>query len=383
MFKLIKFVLVVVILTTLAIAEPNRPETAEVQQRSNLVPAAESQQTKSDQIEIYNLLDSKIISLEKQIEQTKEEIDKKFDYQIQCNEKAITSVNTSISGATLAVTILTIVVAFMGVGLGIYISRQVRDVTHIAKQSKTILDDHIKIRDEVRDLDAKIKSNMSELYDDLKEEETRKLVERLCEVPEDIANLNSTLASRCIPEELFPKVKKAYQSLACGMGQHKGEYHLLFFQHFPGLAIFDKDLQNEIEDDYSRIMRFCFKNDIMRTSEKFIKAVIKEGAVPGFSDKIKKYFIALRLSAFGNFPELHQHIYNVLATKENRFDLYSILSAQNELGDIAGFYGQYLLSDYKGHKGGRNNGAEDKILAEIAKTVKAKKEDSQPEPPKS
>ena len=44
MFKLLKLALIIVILATIAIAEPNQPETTEVQQGPNSVLATESQQ---------------------------------------------------------------------------------------------------------------------------------------------------------------------------------------------------------------------------------------------------------------------------------------------------------------------------------------------------
>jgi len=79
MSKLISLTLIIAALATLAIAEPNQPETIKTQQRPNSEPAAESQQVEPVQLKIYNLLDNKINGLEKQVQQTKEEIDKKVD----------------------------------------------------------------------------------------------------------------------------------------------------------------------------------------------------------------------------------------------------------------------------------------------------------------
>ena len=78
MSKPISLALIIVILATIAIAEPNQVEITEVQQGANSVPVAECKQVEADQLEMYNLLNKKIIELEKQIQQTKEEIDKKF-----------------------------------------------------------------------------------------------------------------------------------------------------------------------------------------------------------------------------------------------------------------------------------------------------------------
>lgn len=381
MSKLISLALIIVILTTLAIAEPNQPETTEVQQGSNSVPAAGNQQAEPDQLEIYNLLDNKIIELEKHIRQTKEEIDKKFDYHMRCNDAAINSVNTSISGASYALMIFGIIVTFLGVGLGIYIARQVSNVTQIAKQSKTVLVNHLKIRDEVRSLDEDIKNNMSKLYNDLKEEETRALIKRLNEVPEDIGNLFPILASREIQKEFFPQIKKAFQALSGSAtgDERKYSYLGLFFQHFAGLAIFDDDLHDKMESNYLNLMQFSFENDIMNTSEDFVKVIIKEGDILDFTEKIKKYFIAMQQSKFKNRSELHRHIYKSLLTKENRFALYSILQQEEQLKDMAKIYGQHLLSDYKN---ARNSEAENKMLIDITEAIETKKEDNKPKPQK-
>lgn len=378
MSKLISLALTIVILATLAIAEPNQPETTEVQQGSNSVRAAESLQAEPDQLEKYNLLDNKIIGLEKYIRQTKDEIDKKFDYQMRCNDTAINSVNTSISGATYALAIIGLV----GIVLGIYITWQAKNVAIIEKQSEKILDNHLKIKKEVKILDEDIKNNMKKLYNQLKEEETKALIERLHEVPEDIMNLFRILASRKISKKFFSQMKKAYQSLSDDAIKEEAKYlyHSLFFQHFPSLAIFDEDLQNEIEDNYLQLMQSFFINDITRTSKEFIKVIIKEDDVLDFSEKIKKYFIALKQSKFKNCLELHKHIYKTLLTKENRFNLYFILSSEELLEGVVMFYGQFLLTDYK--DASRNTETENKALIDITEAIETKKADIKPEPPK-
>ena len=364
MSKLISFALVIVILAPIAIADPNQPETIE-QQVSNLVPAADSQLSEPDQLEL-NSLD--IIELEKHIQQVKEEIDKKFDYQMRCNDIAMNSVNTSISGATHALAIFAIIVTFGGIILGVYISVQVKNVTNIAKQCKSVLE----IRDEVMALDENIKNNMSKLYSSLKEEETIALVERLCEVPEDVNNLFQILASRPLSAELFPQMKKAFQSLSGDLPGHEGkdQYYILFFQHFAGLAIIDEDLQGEIENRLLELIQSCFRNDIIKASEDFIKVVAKD--ILGFSGKIKKYFIALQQSHFAEFTKLHDCIYNTLLTKENRFNLYFILQSDAMLKGLAIIYGQHLLSNYKDVK---NTEAESEVLTEIAGAIETKEED--------
>ena len=133
-----------------------------------------------------------------------------------------------------------------------------------------------------------------------------------------------------------------------------------------------------MEANYLALMQLSFKNDITQTSEKFIKVIVKEGGCLKFGEKIKKYFIALNMSEFARNLELHEHIYTVLDSKENRFDLYSILSSEEELKDMATFYGKFLLTNYQANS--KNTDTENKILIAIAEAIETKRNDSEPEP---
>jgi len=316
----------------------------------------------SKQIE---LLIREVSDLRKDLKDTKTEVNQKLDYQMQCNEQALNSVNTSISGATLALTIVGIIVVGVGILLGIYISFVERKVRNLTDENKSILETHLKIKDDVEKLDNNIKRNMAQLYDDLKKEETKVLVERLAKVPEDILNLFENLASREIPDELYSRIKEAYQKLKGTERSREAEsqYLTLFFQHFPALVLFDKDLENEIEGSYRRLMASAFKNDIIQTSCEFLRACTDKGIL-NWREKIKKYFIALSKSTHKGLPELYREIYKALSTKENRFNFYSILKSEDKLKQISKIYGQHILADYGGASG--NTESEEKVLKEIA-----------------
>ena len=320
------------------------------------------------QVKIYESLISEIHDLKADLKETKREIDNRFAYQMQCNEEAINSVNTSISGATLALTIVGIIVIVGGIVLGFYITLVERKVRNLTNENKSILETHIKIKDDVEKLDSHIKRNMAQLYDDLKKEETKVYVQRLVKVPKDIVNLADILTSRDIPIEFFPKLKEAYKSLSEETSEdpklYETAYRMLFFQHFPSVAIFDNELQDGIEKAYSGLMRSSFENDIIKTSREFIMVCI-DGDILDYREKIKKYFTALGKSRYAEYKELHREIYRTLSTKENRFNLYSILRSEEELKEISKIYGQHMLTDYKGASG--NTESEEKVLQEIAK----------------
>jgi hypothetical protein len=306
---------------------------------------------------------SEIDELKEDLKEAKKDINEKLAYQMQCNEKAINSVNTSISGAALALTIVGIIVVGIGIVLGFYITLVERKVRNLTNENKSILETHLKIKDDVEKLDSHIRRNMAQLYDDLKKEETKVYVQRLVKVPKDVANLGDILASRDIPMEFFPKLKEAYKALppqseSPEVGQYRTLYQILFFQHFSASALFDEDLQNEMEMKYSELMEASFENDIRKTSIEFIVACATDGIL-NYREKIKKYFIALGKSRYAEYKELHREIYGTLSTKENRFNLYSILHSEETLRENAKIYGQLMLADYKDASG---NTESDKLV---------------------
>jgi hypothetical protein len=283
--------------------------------------------------EMSRLMTAEINDLKRELEETKTDIKERVAFQMRCNEEAISNVNTSISGASYAlavfgiiVGIFGIIVAFLLVSLGIYIGRQVKNVTVLTEQSKSILQTHERIRDEVRQLDANIKRDMAQLYSDLRNEETRALIQRLGKVPEDIANLFNILASREIGQEFYEAIKDAYQLGKGRPGFERAQYLLLIFQHFAGVALLDPDLRDDIEPQYQNLMQASFVNDIVHTSCEFLTACTQEGILH-WRERLTKYFVALIASTHKNCNELHAAIYKALGIKENRFNLYSILRA--------------------------------------------------------
>jgi hypothetical protein len=319
------------------------------------------------QKKVYESLIVEINDLKQDFEQTKKELEQKVSYQMQCNENAINSVNTSISGASYSIKIFGIIITIASIGLGTFITIQLKNVTKLTRQNKSIYEIHLKIRDEVKQLDANIKNNMSKLYDDLKREETKSLVERLVNVPEDIQNLFPSLASREVPKEMYTKFKEAYHKAST---IDKGPYLTLLFQHFPSIVFFDKDIEKDIEASYAGRMDDSFKNDIINSTIEFLKVCLGTDILE-YRDKIKKYFIALSKTKHKNLPELHREIYKTLSAKENRFNFYSILKSASELNQISKIYGKYMLSDYKDATG--NTDSEKKVLSEIVQEVEQEK----------
>lgn len=118
-------------------------------------------------------------------------------------------------------------------------------------------------------------------------------------------------------------------------------------------------------------MDSAFKNDIIKTSRDFLIVCMDDGILH-WREKIKKYFLALSRSKHKDLPELHGEMYKTLSTKENRFNLFSIVNQQKELKELSKIYGQYILSDYMDVSG--NTESEKLVLKEIAQESEQEKE---------
>ncbi len=297
----------------------------------------------------------------KEIAQLKQEMQEKMTYQIQCNEKAISSVNTIISGASVAIQILTVVIAILGVALATYITFVEKKVQTLTNYSKSSVEENRTIEQTVKKLHFEIINNIEKLYNDLKKQETKSLVNRLVQVPEDIDNLFSILAAREMSPELFTDLKTAYISIKKDR-QNGFNYLILFFQHFPQIAMFDEDLAEEIESAYHNLMNSAFRNDILKTSRDFIYTCAQKGLL-NYKERLNTYYKALSNSKHKDYSDMHIEIYKALPTKEEKFNLYDIIQSDSNLKDVASIYGKQLLDEYQDSSG--NTESQKLVLQQI------------------
>ena len=105
-----------------------------------------------------------------------------------------------------------------------------------------------KIAKTTEDLDKKIHSDITGLYNDLRKEETKTLFQRIVKEPLDIDNLGQLLLAREVEPEIFPLLKQAFLKvpetpivedkidLENGVFRinpdTKNSFMLQFFQHF-------------------------------------------------------------------------------------------------------------------------------------------------------
>lgn len=177
------------------------------------------------------------------------------------------SINNSLSSTNSLLTIVSIIISVIAAVLAIY-------VTYLERKIKHMKDAVTQKEIEVRSLVDEINDNINELYVKIRRKDTKTMLQRLVDVPDDISNLIEILLSRNLEKEDFLTLKKAYQSLVNkgrdkdnpGFGRQSlgDEYLLLFFQHFVGLAVEDDYLKDKIVAYFNTGMNCAFDNDIIK-----------------------------------------------------------------------------------------------------------------------
>lgn len=187
----------------------------------------------------------------------------------------------------------------------------------------------------------------------IKREETIHILNRLVKIPEDIANFTEQLMSRELKEEDFTLVKKAYLKLNpktrednCGFGiSYKESYQLLFFQHFLDQSVKDEEIGSELISNYSYIIECAFENDIIKSTEDFMKAIIDLGFQKR-DKEINSFLQALSSSKHKDFSKVYEIIFNSLNKRDNHFKFYSLIENHKDhrIGKVN--FGKLLIETY-------------------------------------
>ena len=224
------------------------------------------------------------------------------------------TIANEISAVNTMLVAFTIVYGVVGVLLGVYISWLQRKVSrmsdNIAEKEQKI----ITLANTVEETDRKIHSDISGLYEELRNEETMALLHRLVEEPLDISNLSQLLFSRSLNAEGFVVLKQAYTKLK-SLGpeidedriiepSYRQQYIIIFFQHYLRESILDEDLRPDIAKEYSRSMGCAFKRDIIKSTEDFCMALSDSKVQLDKVSLLVDYLKALNQSKYSNFEEL-------------------------------------------------------------------------------
>lgn len=180
------------------------------------------------------------------------------------------SIGNALSATNTFIAIAALIVAVAAIVLGVYVYKMERKI----KDMKDVVS---KKEEEVKKLTDQINNDINGLFDRIRREDTKAYLKRLEEVPRDIANLGEILFTRQLIEEDFKTLKDAYLKLKRNKEDGKdcdgvtyGEMYLsLFFQHFPGRALQDTELHEDIIFFFDYGVGAAFSNDI----EKEVKEI--------------------------------------------------------------------------------------------------------------
>lgn len=257
----------------------------------------------------------------------------KSDLMYSVVESANSGVANQLSTITLWFELIAILIAVVGGILGFYISKKQRDVVKMAKtvdEKKVIVESLANIVDAKKreiealaktaeDLDTKINSDITGLYNNLRKEETRAIFQRLVKEPLDIDNLSSLLLAREVDSDNFPLLKQAYLNMPekiehqpirdeflVVQSDTRHNYMLQFFQHFFYQSVEDNEIRLDFVENFKNVFDNAFESDIIRATKDLCKALTDEDSKFDKVYVLMEFLKAVNGSKFKNFALLRK-----------------------------------------------------------------------------
>lgn len=206
------------------------------------------------------------------------------------------SINNSLNASTRFLTTVSIVMAVISVILAIYVDFMRRKFLRM-KESVSMMEEN------VQGLVNDINRNVDKLFERIRREDTKALIQRLIEVPEDVANIAQLLLSRDLLKEDFKLLCTAYNHLIeredaeridSGYLSLKDHYLLLFFQHYLGLSIEENCLRKDIIGFFDTGLSAAFVNDLDYEIKCIGKSLSNKNANYNRLSVLTPFLVALR-----------------------------------------------------------------------------------------
>lgn len=222
-----------------------------------------------------------------------------------CNE--ITAANTLLE-------VISIIVAIVIFGIGLYVNYLHTKLKRISKDVKDKEEAVIKISESLKNTEIQINSNIQSLYERFRKEELKAYVKRLETEPSDVTNLSSILLSTTLDDENYPVLVNAYRKLkesghyndSAGFGEFRkgNSYRLLFFQHFLNFAMLEEDLAEEMVDFFKTGCECAFERDAIKSTTDLCMAINDPRFKLNKTEVLYKYLSAINVSKFKTLKEL-------------------------------------------------------------------------------
>jgi len=312
------------------------------------------------------------------------EISRKLEIQQNLNEKTINGISTQIGAASYNLTVFGILFAIAAIILGFYITYIERKVVKLKEENTSLLNQTKRVKSEVVEINDLIQKDICSLHLKIQREETIQFLNRLVEVPEDIANLGHQLLSRDLEKEDFTKVKEAYLELKkvpetprglFGLGgNYIDTYKILFFQHFIDLAIKDKEIGEDLIDFYPDAINSSFRNDIIKSTREFIKVIVDLG-FENKMNEINSFIKGLSLSKYKSFDIVYEIMFKGLGNRNDQFKFFGLISDEKDSRFGKSNFGKKLIDSYSTSELSNTEKAEiEKINAIISELDKEEQE---------
>lgn len=279
----------------------------------------------------------------KELEEKQAYQNNQIDSQTGMIDTAFDGVSAEIGASSNYISILGIVIAIFSIGLGIYITRIEKSIKQMNDDSETLVRRNIEIKESVEALSEKITKDSKGLYKIIRNEESNHLLDRLISVPEDIANLFYSIASRDLELVHFQKLKEAYLQVK-NEENFSVDYLTLLFQHFSGLSILDNDLKSEFIKSLETSFKNSYKNDLIK-SVKDLFTSIGELDLSNYKDEINIYVEHLCKHKYCEMEEIYFEINKVLDARDFKFKLYDLINKKPETTIFRKMFGKIIL-DY-------------------------------------
>jgi len=238
-------------------------------------------------------------------------------------ELSNSTISNQISASSHFLSVVVVVVTIVGLLIGVYVTNTFNKVITIKQESDQILSKMSNIKADIDAVNKQINCDLEGLYQRLRNEETKNILDRLVEVPLDLCNTYMILLSRDIEECNFSRLKEAYHNL-CDSGQeneilnpitgtYKDGYFLLLFQHFTYNTILDNELRDTLIEKFGGCINCAFKRDIVKSTKDLCRALSDTKAVFDKTHVLTAYLKSLNSSKYKEDKDLK----NILETEIN------------------------------------------------------------------
>lgn len=315
---------------------------------------AQTLRVKVDSLSVsINRSDVKINDIEQSVDGLARQVEN-LSYLVETQKEIISQEQSAIENSMGAVNTLlavfSLIITIGGIFLGWFINRKEKNVQALLKQVETKKEEVEKLEEEtsktriaVMELSDNINKDIGGLYAKLRREETITCLTRLVYEPDDISNILPLLLSRELIDSDFKFLLTAYRNLENKSDNgivfdglfaqrlsSKGQYLLLFYQHFCGQALCHELVSADIVNFFPHLLRCAFKKDVINSAISMVNCFNREDAAAvNKVEIVYLYLKALHASKYSNLEDAYSVIVSKYRNDDELKDIWKRLYDNN------------------------------------------------------